>query len=414
MAVTITDVEQILLMVPFTEHHDLHMTRLSGDWRLVEVCRIHTDAGLTGIGETVVEYTWGRPPDNLKERLIGTDPHRHLWDAALGAGPEMALWDLAGKIAGVPLHRLLGAQVRARVPISWWCLDMAPAEWAAQARKALGRGYTSIKLKGRPWRDVHAQLQAVAAEIPPTVHLDVDFNSMLVDAGTAIPLLQALLRYENLSIIETPIPQGDVAGNVQIRRHVPRPLAMHYGTPPIMTALHADVCDGFVVGGSAASVREAGTAAALANKPFWLQLVGLGLTTAWSAHFGAVLSHAQWPAISCMHIWEHDLLAESFTVARGYLPVPDGPGLGVSLDEEAVARYRVDGKPPRPRQVFRIHWPEHIGEGAASVYAGYEHDLQEGFDLARDPRFVRGSSMEIENDDGSSDFAAAYADAQAE
>ncbi len=413
MAVTITDVEQILLMVPFTEHHDLHMTRLSGDWRLVEVCRIHTDAGLSGIGETIVEYTWGRPPDNLKERLVGTDPHQHLWDGTLGAGPEMALWDLAGKIAGVPAHRLLGEQVRSRVPISWWCLDMAPEEWAAQARKALDRGYTSIKLKGRPWRDIHAQLQAVAAEIPPTVHLDVDFNSMLVDAGTAIPLLQELLCYANLSIIETPIPQGDVAGNQQIRRHVPRPLAMHYGTPPIMTALHDDVCDGFVVGGSAGSVKEAGTIAAVAHKPFWLQLVGLGLTTAWSAQLGAVLSHAQWPAISCMHIWEHDLLAESFTVDRGYMPVAEGPGLGVSLDEEAVSRYRVDEKPARPRQIFNIRWPEQFGEGAASVYAGYEHDLQRGFDLGNDPRYVQGSSMEIENDDGSAAFAAAFAAAQA-
>lgn len=412
MAVKITDVEQILLMVPFTEHHDLHMTRLSGDWRMVEVCRIHTDAGLIGVGETVVEYTWGRPPDGLQERLTGTEPHSHLWDATLGAGPEMALWDLAGKIADAPVHRLLGEQVRRRVPISWWCLDMAPEEWAAEAQKALARGYTSMKLKGRPWRDIHAQLAALEPIIPPTMHLDVDFNSMLVDAGTAIPLLQELLTYTNLSIIETPIPQGDVAGNQQIRRHVPRPLAMHYGTPPIMTALRDDVCDGFVVGGSAAKVLESGTIAALANKPFWLQLVGLGLTTVWSAHLGAVLTHALWPAISCQHIWEHGLLTESIPVERGYLRVPEGPGLGVSLDQEAIDRYRVDEKPPRPRQIFSIRWPEHFGENGTSTYAGYEYDLQNGFDLGKDPRFVRGSSMDIANDDGSAAFAAAFVRAQ--
>ncbi len=412
MAVTITDVEQILLMVPFTEHHDLHMTRLSGDWRLVEVCRIHTSSGHCGIGETVVEYTWGRPPDDLSERLVGTEPYRHLWDGTLGAGPEMALWDLAGKIAEVPTHQLLGGQVRAHVPISWWCLDMAPEEWAAEAQKALGKGYVSMKLKGRPWRDIHAQLAALESVIPPAMHLDIDFNSMLVDAGTAIPLLQDLLSYVNVSIFETPIPQGDVIGNQQIRRHVPRPLAMHYGTPPIMTTLRDDVCDGFVVGGSAASVLESGTIAAVANKPFWLQLVGLGLTTAWSAQLGAVLSHAQWPAISCMHIWEHDLLTESFTIERGYMGVPEGPGLGVSLSEEAVDRYRVTEKPARPRQVFQIHWPEDYGKNACSTYAGYEHDLQEGFDLGNDPRFVRGSRMEIANDDGSSAFADAFARAK--
>ena len=409
---TITDVEQILLLVPFNEHHDLHMTRLSGDWRLVEVCRIHTDSGLCGIGETVVEYTWGRPPDDLKDRLVGSDPLRHLWDSTLGAGPEMALWDLAGKAAGVPIHRLLGEQVRGRVPISWWCLDMAPEEWAAEAQKALDNGYVTMKLKGRPWRDIHAQLSALEAVIPKSMHLDIDFNSMLVDAGTAIPLLQDLLSFVNVSIYETPIPQGDVAGNRQIRRHVPRPLAMHYGTPPIMTALQDDVCDGFVVGGGLASVLEAGTIAAVANKPFWLQLVGLGLTTAWSAQIGAVLTHAQWPAISCMHIWEHDLLTESFVIERGYMGVPEGHGLGVTLDEEAIDRYRVDGKATRPRQLFRIQWPDEYWQDATSVYAGYEHDLQRGFDLGRDPRFVRGSRIEIENDDGTAAFAAAFTQAK--
>lgn len=412
MAVTITDVEQMRLLVPFNEHHDLHMTRLSGDWRLVEVCRIHTDAGLSGIGETVIEYTWGRSPEDLEERLVGTEPHTHLWDASLGAGPEMALWDLAGKMAGMPTHRLIGEQVRARVPISWWCLDMAPEEWAAEAQKALDRGYTSMKLKGRPWRDIHAQLTALEAVIPKSMHLDIDFNSMLVDAGTAIPLLQELLSFVNVSIYETPIPQGDVAGNQQIRRHVPRPLAMHYGTPPIMTALRDDVCDGFVVGGALASVLESGTIAAVANKPFWLQLVGLGMTTAWAAHLGAVLSHALWPAITCFHIWEHDLLTESPVVERGYMRVPEGHGLGVTLDEKAVDRYRLDGKADRPRQIFRISWPEEYGDQATSTYAGYEHDLQRGFDLGNDPRFVRGSQMEIESDDGTKEFAAAFSEAK--
>jgi galactonate dehydratase len=157
---------------------------------------------------------------------------------------------------------------------------------------------------------------------------------------------------------------------------------------------------------------EAGTIAAVANKPFWLQLVGLGLTTAWSAQIGAVLTHAQWPAISCMHIWEHDLLTESFVIERGYMGVPEGHGLGVTLDEEAIDRYRVDGKATRPRQLFRIQWPDEYGQDATSVYAGYEHDLQRGFDLGRDPRFVRGSRMEIENDDGTTAFAAAFAQAK--
>ena len=136
------------------------------------------------------------------------------------------------------------------------------------------------------------------------------------------------------------------------------------------------------------------------------------MTTAWAAQLGAVLSHALWPAITCLHIWEHDLLTESPVVERGYMSVPEGHGLGVTLDEKAVDRYRVDGKADRPRQIFRIRWPEEYGDQATSTYAGYEHDLQRGFDLGNDPRFVRGSQMEIESDDGTKEFAAAFSEAK--
>jgi L-alanine-DL-glutamate epimerase-like enolase superfamily enzyme len=327
----------------------------------------------------------------------------------------MAIWDAAGKQAGVPCHALFGPQVRAAAPISWWCLDFSPEEWVAEARLAVELGYTSLKLKGRPWRDVFAQIEAVSAVVPPSVLIDLDFNSSLANAATAVLFLRQLERYENVAIVETPIPQGDVAGNKQIRAQTKLPIAMHFGQPPIMTALHEDVCDGFVIGGGAARLMQQTTLAAAANKPFWLQLVGTGLTTAWTAQVGAAATHAQWPAITCMHIWQDDLIAEPLQIAGGYATVPTGPGLGVELDEAAVERLRLPDQsklPTRPRRLYVASWPEgkapakdgrSVPAGTATV-AGFEHDLFREFNHGNLPRFATGITLEHRTDDGSQEF----------
>ena len=59
-------------------------------------------------------------------------------------------------------------------------------------------------------------------------------------------------------------------------------------------------------------------------------------------HLGAVLTHAQWPGITCHELYEHSLLEERIDVVGGYVRAPDEPGLGVKVDEAALEEYRVD------------------------------------------------------------------------
>ena len=206
-----------LLRDPFAPRHEDHMPRLSGDWSLVEICRVTLESGVVGVGETIVQYTWGRVPAGAGDRVRGRNVFECLWDDSLGCGLQMAIWDAAGKQSGVPCHALFGKQVRRAAPISWWCLDFAPDEWVAEAKLAVQRGYTSLKLKGRPWRDMFAQVEALAAVLPPSVLIDLDFNGSLANAAMAVLFLRELERYRNVAIVETPIPQGDVAGNKRIR-----------------------------------------------------------------------------------------------------------------------------------------------------------------------------------------------------
>ena len=158
----------------------------------------------------------------------------------------MALFDAVGKTLNVPIHALLGNKVRDWAPISWWAIDMPPEDWAKQCAAAVEQGYMSAKLKARTWFDLHAALKAVLEVVPRQFLLDLDFNATLGNAANAVHFLKTLEQYEQVAMIETPIPHEDVAGNAHIRRRIDRPLAMHYGTPPILTTLDNDLADGFV------------------------------------------------------------------------------------------------------------------------------------------------------------------------
>src|SRR3954453_22329525 len=107
----VTEVERILLVVPFVERVQREMERARiHRWSEVEVIRVQTDAGIVGYGETIQNYTWGRV--DLEARVINRSPFELMWDDSLGAGLQMALFDAAGKLAGVPVHRFLGKQCR--------------------------------------------------------------------------------------------------------------------------------------------------------------------------------------------------------------------------------------------------------------------------------------------------------------
>src|SRR5690606_29878022 len=123
--------------------------------------------------------------------------------------------------------------------------------------------------------------------------IDMDYNDTLLTAEQAIPILVELEKYPQIDIYETPIPQKDVEGNRKICEATRVHVALHYGDPDPAIALSQPMCDGFVIGGGARRLLAAGSASAAVDRPFWLQLVGTGITAAFSLHFGGVLSHAQ-------------------------------------------------------------------------------------------------------------------------
>jgi len=400
----VKDVVRTVLHVPFHERCADAMEVYGPGWSIVELIEVETEGGVVGVGETIQGYTWGRSLEAQFARVRGRNIFELLWDDALGAGLQMALFDAAGKHLEVPCHQLLGPQHRDACPVSWWAQSMAPEAWMAEARAAEAHGFNTMKVKARPWYDIAAQLAAVDAATSSHFKLDADFNTMLLGVDQAAPLIAKLERDNDcLAIVESPIPQDDVEGNKLLRRKIRSPIAMHLGQPPVMTAIREGVCDGFVIGGGVRQVLSDGNLAARAQMPFWLQMVGTGLTTTFAAHLGSVLKEARWPAIPCVNIYSHTLLRE-FEVVGGHLRVPEGPGLGVELDREAVERLRVEADFAKEavRQIHVVRWPD--GRELWAVDGGYRSDFVAG----KITGFLPGMGLEVRLDDGSEEFDREY------
>lgn len=414
----IVDVERIVVDVPFTKRQQKITAREVYNWAILELCRVETDTGHVGWGETVIHYTWARVTDDSVARVMGQSPAAMMHDDSLGAGLQMALFDVVGKIMEVPVHKLLGTKCRDWVPLSWWSIDASPQDWAAEAKDAVKAGYTSFKLKPRPWWDIVAQIGAICKVVPPHFKLDLDPNATWQNAATAIPIIKKLEAYDNVAMYESPIPHHDVLGNRQIRASINRPVAMHFGSPPFMTQVREEVCDGYVICAGKSQVMRQGTLSAEAEMPFWLQLVGNGLTTTWAAHLGAVLTHATWPTISCVNLYSHQLLKKKIDVVGGYHQVPEGPGLGVEVDEQAVAKYRVPAKTmkklngaaydrPKPRIINSVVYPDGSCVHMASASQGYGY-----FSAGHGPAQVAGARLEPWPDDGSKEWKKLFERAQ--
>lgn len=405
----ITNVERILLVVPIVKRVRRELERANiHTWAETEVIRVTADNGAVGYGETIQNYTWGRVKET--ERVLGRNPFELMWDDSLGAGLQMALFDLAGKLAGAPVHRLLGSKCREWAPISFWNHDMSPAAYEQEARVTVELGYTSIKIKTRPWFDVYETVRRISAVTPAWFHIDCDWNDFLLDASTAIPVLQKLENdFPKIALWEGPILAHDLAGNRLLRQRVRTPIAHHYGSIPPNAAIGAGYCDGFVMAGGVSKLFHGGIAAAAANMPFFIQMVGTGLTEAMALHLGAVLTHAQWPAITCTELYEHNLLTDRIPILGGYAQAPDAPGLGVNVDEAALEKYRVDEADfSLPRRLIKysrangvsVYFKDNSFSGGSQMWTYFR--------TANQPLYERGVKTELVDDDGSPGFAELY------
>ena len=406
MTAKITHVERFTLQVPFVERVRRDMERAGiHTWSELEITRVETDAGVVGWGETIQNYTWGRVQTH--ERVLGQSPFAIMWDDSLGAGLQMALFDAAGKLAGVPLYKLLGTKCRDWCAISFWDHDMSPERYAIEAQTAVELGYTCIKIKTRPWFDVRETIRQISAVTPDHFRIDADWNAFLNNASNAIPLLRELEQtFPKIKIFEDPIPRHDASGNHFLRTQISTAIAHHYGVIHPREAMElGGVCDGWILGGGVNAITSQGRTCEALRMPFFLQMVGAGPTTALSLHLSAVLVQAQWPTITCHELYEHSLLKQRIEVIGGHARVPEAPGLGIEIDEDALAKYRVDqADHSLPKRLVKV-----TRAGGINIYFANSGQKWTFFQGGNHPVDEWGSSTELLDDDGSAEFADLHA-----
>ena len=347
-----------------------------GGWPELElvVVEIETECGRVGIGETL-----GRRGaagyarfirDALAPRLVGRSAHdrRALWSAMRGAltgrlggmlveciaGVDIALWDLAGQAAAQPVWRLLGGMGRSRViayasSINW--ADDARVE--VEVAAALARGFRQIKIKiGGPPARAAARIRQVRRLVPDGTLLGVDAN-WAFDADAAMQVGRTLCD-EGYDFFEEPIPPDDIEGYARLRAHLPIRLA---GGESEFTAMGVEpMLRRHLLGLVQPDVARSG-----------------GITETWriaelaALHGVAYAPHVGWSGAICAAASLHlAAAAETFMTFEcmvfdnplrqaltrpvfgdiaglddGMLAVPDTPGLGITLDPEAVARFTI-------------------------------------------------------------------------
>ncbi len=406
MALSIEQVDLFRLHIPFyADHVTAAMHRAQTHDEGLVLYRIVLSDGSVGHGD-------GSGRAGIEKTLVGCNPFKVWQDDSIGFGPQVALLDAIGHSTSTPAHALLGHQLRKRCPLSWWDIDMPAQDWVKEAEESLKRGYTTFKMKARPWRDIHDQVACVGKVVPDDYRFDIDFNGFLLNSARAEEELSKLDEVLHAGMYESPFYlYKDLPGARTLRQRVRKPIVEHFRDE----VLHEHASDGFVIGGTINSMRHQASLSAAFNKPFWLQLVGAGPTTAFALHFGSVLSHAQLPYITCHELFESDLLTRRIAIVDGYGTVPDGPGLGVEVDAKAIEQYRVDPAEPTAKQRYRqkkrllhVSWPGSAAERTWSFTD--EAYYQAAFYAGSLPGFQQGVHLDVEEDDGTASFARSHAD----
>ena len=326
--------------------------------------KIHTNAGITGLGEPITEgraLTCAEAVKEIEPYLVGKDPrpvakhwqaiYRHAFyrggpilTSAL-SGIDQALWDIKGKALGVPVYELLGGPTRDRVRV------YAHASKPDQMQQLKAQGFTAFKTgvaKKRPARYIETQAEVqYAAEtfaglreaMGKDIDIAIDFHGAISPA-TAKLLIKAYEPYQPM-FIEEPCQAQNHDIMAEIARGTFLPIATgervftKWGFREVLekkaaTVLQPDLCHagGITEVRLIAGMAEAYYADIAPHNP--LGPISLAAGVQMSASIPNFLCQEQ------VSLGE-GYLKHPFRVRDGFLELPTGPGLGIELDENAMA-----------------------------------------------------------------------------
>ena len=293
---------------------------------------VHTDNGLVGLGES------GSPESQeVIDGYIGTNPFDWVGDEiSLGLGT--AMYDLMGQYAGVPVYKLFGQKYRSWVPVGSWTVSTHPHLMAETVEQYAAQGYTWLKYHLSPFENVMDQTEAMQAVAPEGFKIHYDFTMHGTDDHMP-ELLAKLEEYPIAGCFEDPLPGEDIEGYIELRKRSRLPVVLHHFPMGATYEVLMKPADVYMLGHSRIgdAIRRAGLFAA-DNSPFMLQNVGGTITRTMTTHMMAAFPTATFHFFADTETWQDDVVQERLEPINGFLRVPEKPGLGLTLDRDALER----------------------------------------------------------------------------
>lgn len=369
----ITRVETVPIQVPMNPKLAIKSGR--GGWHDVSkylLVKIHTDGGITGLGEASCTPKWSGEDQTTAAHyinnyfaplMVGEDPteidaltRKYSFPVSdnyfTKAAIDMALWDIAGKAAGKPVYELLGGKKREFVHTKWSVSAQPPPRPAEIARWAFDQGFRKMKVKVGvdPEGDIE-RVRSVRETVGPAVKLGIDANGGWLTPDVAIPTIKRLQEFD-IYFAEQPVAEGDIDGMAEVRAAVDIPIVADesiYTLADAKMLAARKACDVFSIYiGKAGGIGPARAIADFALTAGITCVIGsnleLGVGSAAMTHLA--LSHAafvpeKFPSdIIGPFFFDDDILKPSLPLTPGAARVFDKPGLGIELDEDKVDRYR--------------------------------------------------------------------------
>ncbi len=299
---------------------------------------VRTDSGVTGVGEAPVPF--GEGEEGLLKLADAVDPATS--NPSLTFALETADLDALGKLKKQPVATLLGGKLQ---PVSTNAVigSASPQDAAHRARQAVADGFSTLKLKvgARPIDEEEQALRAVRSAVGPDIKLRLDANQ----AWTTDEVLSNVRRLAPFQpeYIEEPAT-GDVLSGSPVPIAADESVSTREDALRIIESRAADVLilKAARLGGLRPTKEIGNLAAAAGIRAVLTSNLETGVGLAASLHLAAALLPSEVHGLATGALLEHDLLTTPLLPKEGQLSLPPLPGLGVTLDTNALDRYKLD------------------------------------------------------------------------
>ena len=336
----ITAIERYELYLPYHDFNAQALLRYHG-YRIqaTTLILLKTNLGLVGAGQSWGPYTI---TDEQRKKYVGSSPFD--WIGSRTDLPfNMAAYDLMGKYLDIPAWKLIGEQVRDRIPVCAWSASYTPEMMAEEVKHAAALGYKWLKYHVDEVQNVVDQTRAMQAVAPPGFKIHYDFN-MNSDRQSIEPVLDALQPFSIVGRIEDPISSSQPVDWEYFCEKYEWPIVAHHAP---LEFIVQGAADGYMAGhvplGHA--IRIAGVAEQV-GKPLMLQHAGTYINQSFLAHVSAVFPAATMDQVNLAELWAQHFTNEAMPITDGSIELPSGPGLGVTVNVEKVKYF---AQAPRPK-----------------------------------------------------------------